>query len=191
MIKDNEIKAVLSDHIKVVDTLKSNYLEAISLACIKLIEVIQNGGTIFFCGNGGSAADCQHLAAELVGRFEVDRKPLKAIALTVDSSALTCISNDYDFESVFSRQIEALGNPGDLLIAISTSGNSKNIINCLLKAKDRNISTIALLGKDGGKAKDLAELKLMVPSASTARIQEAHILLGHIFCLAIDKEFLK
>ncbi len=191
MIEDKVIKNIISDHIKVIDDLSSFYLEEISSACQKIIKVIKNGGTIFFCGNGGSAADCQHLAAEFVGRFELERKPLKAIALTVDSSALTCISNDYDFDNVFSRQLEALGNPKDLLVAISTSGNSKNIINCLNKAKNMNIRTIALLGKDGGEAKDLAELKLIVPSVSTARIQEAHILLGHIFCLAIDKEFLR
>ncbi len=191
MIEDKVIKNIISDHIKVIDDLSSFYLEEISSACQKIIKVIKNGGTIFFCGNGGSAADCQHLAAEFVGRFELERKPLKAVALTVDSSALTCISNDYDFDNVFSRQLEALGNPKDLLVAISTSGNSKNIINCLNKAKNMNIRTIALLGKDGGEAKDLAELKLIVPSVSTARIQEAHILLGHIFCLAIDKEFLR
>lgn len=191
MINDKVINDVISDHLKIIDNLRSIYSDDISFACQKIIEVIKNGGTIFFCGNGGSAADCQHLAAEFVGRFELERKPLKAISLTVDSSVLTCISNDYDFDNVFSRQLEALGNPGDLLIAISTSGQSKNIINCLIKACNMKIGTIALLGKDGGMAKDLAELKLIVPSSSTARIQEAHILLGHIFCLAIDNEFLK
>ena len=125
----------------------------------------------------------------MVGRFEVEREPLKAIALTVDSSALTCISNDYDFENVFSRQLKALGSSGDLLIVISTSGKSKNILNVLEEAKNKKINTLALLGKDGGKAKELADFSLIVPSASTARIQEIHILLGHIFCLAIDNEF--
>lgn len=191
MIDDKVINDVISDHLKIIDNLRSIYSDDISSACQKIIEVIKNGGTIFFCGNGGSAADCQHLAAEFVGRFELERKPLKAISLTVDSSALTCISNDYDFDNVFSRQLEALGNSGDLLVAISTSGQSKNIINCLIKACNMNIGTIALLGNDGGMAKDLAELNLIVPSSSTARIQEAHILLGHIFCLAIDNEFLK
>ena len=191
MINDKVINDVISDHLKIIDNLRSICSDDISSACQKIIGVIKNGGTIFFCGNGGSAADCQHLAAEFVGRFELERKPLKAISLTVDSSALTCISNDYDFDNVFSRQLEALGNSGDLLVAISTSGQSKNIINCLIKACNMNIGTIALLGNDGGMAKDLAELNLIVPSSSTARIQEAHILLGHIFCLAIDNEFLK
>ena len=189
MIKEIEIKQIFDKHLDIVETFKQESISDISFACENIIKVIKNKGTIFFCGNGGSAADSQHLAAELVGRFEVEREPLKAIALTVDSSALTCISNDYDFENVFSRQLKALGSPGDLLIVISTSGKSKNILNVLEEAKNKKINTLALLGKDGGQAKELADFSLIVPSASTARIQEIHILLGHIFCLAIDNEF--
>lgn len=149
---------------------------------------VKCGGKIILCGNGGSAADSQHIAAELTGRFVQDRKPIAAIALTTDSSALTCISNDYSFSDVFARQLMAIGKPGDCLIGISTSGNSPNIIEVFKAAKDINISTIGLLGRDGGKLKDMCDIPIIVPSSSTARIQEIHILIGHTICGGIEIE---
>ena len=140
-----------------------------------------------FCGNGGSAADSQHLAAEFTGRFTAERKPLAALALTTDSSALTCIGNDYSFDDVFSRQLAALGKSGDTLVAISTSGNSANVVKAVQVAKEMGIYTIGMLGKDGGKLSSLCHLNLLVPSTNTARIQEAHILIGHILCGAVER----
>lgn len=157
-----------------------------------LAETICNSlrldGALFFCGNGGSAADSQHLAAELVGRFKKDRKALRSIALTTDTSVLTCVANDYSYEDIFSRQLEALARAGDVLVAISTSGNSENILRALRAAKKLRVKSIALLGKDGGQAKALADLAIVIPSDSTARIQESHILVGHILCDLIEQE---
>ncbi|MBI4468673.1 MAG: D-sedoheptulose 7-phosphate isomerase [Acidobacteria bacterium] len=154
-----------------------------------LVDRLRDGGKILLFGNGGSAADAQHLAAELVNRFTAQRPALAAISLTTDTSILTSIANDADFESVFSRQVEALGRPGDVVVAISTSGNSPNILAGLLAARERGMSTVALLGRDGGRAQALADLALVVESAHTARIQEVHITLGHILCDLIEREF--
>ncbi len=145
-------------------------------------------GLFFFCGNGGSASDSQHLTAEFIGRFKRERKPFKAISLNSDTSVLTCISNDFEFDDIFSRHIEALGSGNDLLIAISTSGKSINIVNVLKKAKSKGLKTIAFLGKDCGIAKNFADISLIIPSYSTARIQEMHILIGHILCDLVEKE---
>lgn len=153
-----------------------------------LAEILKNEGTIFWCGNGGSASDSQHLAAELVGRFKKNRRALRSIALNTDTSVVTCIANDYSYEDIFSRQIEGLARNGDFLIAISTSGNSKNILNALIRARDLGVKTLALLGKDGGEAKRIADDSLIVSSESTARIQESHILIGHILCEIIEAE---
>ena len=136
----------------------------------------------------GSAADSQHMAAELVGRFKKDRKALRSIALTTDSSILTCIANDYKYEDIFSRQLEALADEGDVLVAISTSGNSQNIKNALKAANRLDVETIALLGNDGGICANLSNVPIVVKCTSTPRIQEAHILIGHIFCELIEKE---
>ena len=154
----------------------------------KIASAISSGSTLFFCGNGGSAADSQHLAAEFVGRFKKDRKPLRSIALTTDSSILTCISNDYSFDEIFSRQLTALANKEDQLITFSTSGNSKNIIQALETGNKLKMRTFAFLGKEGGLAKSLAQNVILVPSDTTARIQEMHILLGHILCEMVEKE---
>jgi len=181
------IKNILDEHIITVEELYNSEINKISTICDQVIEVVKNNNTIFFCGNGGSAADSQHVAAELVGRFEIERKPLKAIALTVDTSILTCISNDYKFDEIFSRQLEAIASEGDYLIAFSTSGKSKNIINVLKKAKEKGVKTCSLLGKDGGEAKSISDISLIISSKSTARIQEAHILVSHIICSAIDR----
>jgi D-sedoheptulose 7-phosphate isomerase len=151
--------------------------------CIKIIHSsLSLGGKILLCGNGGSAADAQHLAAEFLVRLRsnVNRKPFPAIALTMDVSTITACANDYSFKNLFSRNLDAIGNENDILITLSTSGNSKNIIEVLKMAKKKKIFSVAFLGNNGGKAKNLANLGIIVPSKSTARIQEAHIFLGHI-----------
>ncbi len=147
---------------------------------------LRNGGRLFFCGNGGSAADSQHLAAELTGRFIRDRRPLAAIALSTDTSALTCIANDYSFDEVFARQIVGLGRPGDVLIGISTSGNSRNVIRAVDEAKKLGMTTAGLLGRDGGALGLVCDQNIIVPSDVTARIQECHILIGHTLCGLIE-----
>ncbi len=149
---------------------------------------LAGGGKLLLMGNGGSAADAQHIAAELIGRFKRERKAIPALALTVDTSALTALANDYGFETVFSRQVEALAQPGDVVIGISTSGNSENVARGLKVAAERGAQTIALLGNDGGKIKNLAGLAIVVPSNDTARIQETHIAVGHIICELIEQE---
>lgn len=153
----------------------------------KIADSLNNGGKLLLCGNGGSAADCQHLASELTGRFVRDRKPLAALSLATDTSALTSISNDYSYNEVFSRQILALGNTGDILLAISTSGNSESVIRAVAAAKEKKIYTIGLLGKGGGSLADLCDLSIIIPSDTTARIQEAHIFIGHTICALIEK----
>ena len=178
----------LAEHLEVVNSLSILCQEAIRDAAVTMIKSLALGKTLFWCGNGGSAADCQHMAAELVGRFKKDRKPLRSIALTTDSSILTCISNDYEYEDIFSRQLNALASEGDVLIVISTSGNSKNVVNALKAAQNLSVSTIALLGKDGGKCTAYSNLSIIVPSNSTARIQEVHILIGHMLCDLIEME---
>ena len=156
--------------------------EAVNMAGRKIGDALASGRKIMFCGNGGSAADSQHLAAELTGRFVNDRPPLAGLALSTDSSALTCISNDYGYEQVFTRQVQALGISGDCLVGISTSGNSPNIVNAFEYARSAGIVTIGLLGRDGGKLINLSDITIVVPSNITARIQEAHILIGHTLC---------
>lgn len=151
-------------------------------------RTLQAGGKLLFCGNGGSAADSQHLAAELTGRFILDRKPLAALALSTDTSALTCIANDYSFDEVFARQVQGLGRPGDLLVAISTSGHSRNVIRAVEEAKALGMSVIGLLGRDGGALRALCDVPIVVPSPTTARIQEAHILIGHTLCGLIEQQ---
>lgn len=158
----------------------------------KLVDIcasaLANGGKIMLFGNGGSAADAQHIATELTVRFINDRKPLAGLALTTDTSTLTAAGNDYGFEHIFSRQLEALGNDGDVAIGISTSGNSANILKALETAHNNNIHTIGLTGHDGGKMSDHCDVLLVVPSQSTARIQEMHITLGHLLCGALEQK---
>ncbi|MCB1721898.1 MAG: D-sedoheptulose 7-phosphate isomerase [Rhodospirillales bacterium] len=151
-------------------------------------QSIENGGKILFFGNGGSASDAQHLATELTVRYVHDRRPIPAIALTTDTSALTAIGNDYGFNHLFSRQIEALGGPGDVAIAISTSGSSENILHGLKMARKKGLKTIGLSGRDGGKMPGLCDTLIIIPSNTTARIQEMHILLGHMLCGALEKK---
>lgn len=152
-----------------------------------VVETLQNGNKIMLCGNGGSAADAQHISAELTGRYKTERRGLPAIALTTDTSALTAIGNDYGYDRIFDRQVEALANQGDLLIGISTSGNSENIINALKLAKEVGCKTVGLTGKGGGKMGDICDINLVVPSDNTPRIQEIHILIGHTICQIVDE----
>lgn len=182
------IKSELEGHLA---TIKATFaLEAdIKKACETAVATLKAGSKILLCGNGGSAADAQHIAAELTGRYKTERGALAGIALTTDTSALTAIGNDYGYEFVFSRQLEALGREGDLLIAISTSGNSGNVVKALELARKIGIKTIGLSGRTGGAMNELCELNLVVPSNDTPRIQEMHIMIGHIICQAIDDAF--
>ncbi len=175
----------LNQHIAVMK-LAERCSESIETAAKLLMETFARGNKILLCGNGGSAADAQHIAAEFVVRYEKKRRALPALALTTDSSILTAHANDFDFDSVFARQIEALGNAGDTLIAISTSGNSKNIIQAAQIARAKNLNVIALTGETGGALIDVANLTITVPSTVTARIQETHILIGHYWCGVVE-----
>ena len=191
MIKNkykNIINHSFNENTKVIENTFNSISKKIELASEVIAKAINSGGTIFWCGNGGSAADSQHIAAEFVGRFKKNRKPLRSIALTTDSSVLTCISNDFSYDEIFSRQLEALGRKNDVLVTITTSGNSKNIIKALSQASKMGIKTIGLLGKKGGKCKKLVNLPLIVPSSSTARIQEAHILIEHVLCEIVENK---
>jgi len=163
--------------------------KSLELAAKICISTLKNNNKILIFGNGGSAADAQHIAAELVSRYKTERKGLGAIALTTDTSILTAIGNDYGYDRIFSRQIEALANPGDLAIGISTGGTSKNVVNALIEAKKINCRTIGFSGRDGGDFNDLCDINLIVPSDDTPRIQEMHIFIGHTLCHLIELEF--
>jgi D-sedoheptulose 7-phosphate isomerase len=160
----------------------------ISKISFEAIKTLKNKGKILIAGNGGSASDAQHIAGELVSKFFIDRDALASVALTTDTSVITAIGNDYGFENIFSRQIQSIGNQGDVFIAISTSGNSENIIKALRECKEKKIITVGLSGDTGGKMKELCDYCICVPSNITPRIQECHILIGHIICAIIEKE---
>lgn len=181
----NLFNRVLREHIETITRL-ANIENQIHEASKIIIKTLTSGGKILLCGNGGSAADAQHIAAELMVRYKADRAPIPAIALTTDTSIITAHSNDYEFETVFSRQVMALANSGDCLIAISTSGNSKNIIKAAISAKEKKCSLVSLSGESGGKIKEISDVCICVPSNTTARIQESHILIGHYLCEVID-----
>ena len=183
------IKLSISEHINVLNSLNEDDIKSLERIACLISKKLTNGNKIIWCGNGGSASDCQHLSSEFVGIYKKNRKALSSISLTTDTSALTCISNDFSYENIFSRQLEALGNKGDVLVAISTSGNSKNILSVLKTAKEMDIVSVGLLGKNGGKAKHLCDLSFFVPSCTTARIQEVHILIGHIICEIIELDY--
>lgn len=178
----------INNHIKVAKLL-GNLTNEIAYATKLCIDCLNQDGKILIFGNGGSAADSQHIAAELVGRYKVNRKGLPAIALTTDSSSLTAIGNDFGYQHVFDRQIEALANEGDVVIGISTSGTSENVINALQLASKLSCVTIGLSGKDGGEMSKICHTNLIAPSDDTPRIQEMHIVIGHIICHLIDQEF--
>ena len=180
----DELKA----HLEVANSVIAIDEAVMSLANLAL-QTLKNGNKILICGNGGSAADAQHFAAELTGRYKSERISLPAIALTTDTSAITAIGNDYGYDEVFARQLSGVGNSGDLLIGISTSGNSTNILKALQIAKQKGIKTAGLSGKGGGEMNSLCDMNVVVPSNDTARIQEMHILIIHTICAAIDGAF--
>ena len=191
MIKEN-IKNQILESAKIKNEMVKNGVESIEKAAELLIGSINAGGKILWCGNGGSAADAQHLATELMGGMsDHDRMPIPSIALTTDSSFITAWSNDTDFDSIFSRQVQGLGEEGDVLIGISTSGNSENVINALKQAKYKNLKTIAFAGKTGGSLDGIADITIKVPSDNTQRIQESHIMIGQILCSLIELSILK
>lgn len=176
----------ISKNIQYLQNLKSQAGTIVNIAEI-FIEAIRRGNKILFFGNGGSAADAQHLGAEFVGRFKLERKGLPAMALTTNTSSLTSIGNDYGFEQVFSRQVEALGEKGDVAVGISTSGNAKNVVAGIEMAKKMELRTVAFSGGDGGDLSKLADIALIVPANDTANVQELHITAGHIICELAEK----
>ena len=163
------------------ETLNGNEAQ-LDLASSLFSKTLAEGNTIFWCGNGGSASESSHLATELVGRFKENRISLPSISLNADTTTITCIANDFGYDEIYARQLQGLSKPGDLLLVLSTSGNSVNIVRALEQARKSKVHTIALLGKGGGPAKDLAEITILVPGAETARIQEVHLLIGHTLC---------
>jgi D-sedoheptulose 7-phosphate isomerase len=175
----------VDEHISVSGSI-SILLPQISKVASIILDAFAKGNKLLIFGNGGSASDAQHIAAELVGRFIKERAGLPVIALNTDTSILTSVGNDYGYENIFSRQIEALSQPGDVVMGISTSGNSQNVVKALKIASTLNCHTVGLLGKDGGEIKEITDINIIVPSESTARIQEMHILIGHMLCEAID-----
>lgn len=168
----------------VADTLSDDILETAN----RIKTCLGKGGKLILMGNGGSAADSQHIAAELTGRFKKERRAMPAIALTVDTSSLTALGNDYGFDTIFERQFEALGQENDVVVGISTSGNSENVVRALKKANSIGAETIGLVGNDGGKIKEVANMSIIIPSNDTARIQEVHITIGHIICELIEED---
>ena len=184
--KKSIIKQSLGEHLALLNKINSSDLTSIIMIANVIVEALSSRNTIFWCGNGGSASDGQHLAAELVGRFKSNRRPLSSVALNTDTSVLTCIANDFSYNDIFSRQIDALGKKGDVLIGLSTSGNSPNIIKAFKHARQAEIKVVGLLGKGGGEAVAQTDLNYIVESDSTARIQEVHIMIGHILCELIE-----
>jgi len=185
----NQIEQLFNEHIEVAKKSEEVLAGQIEQACKIITDCLSSGKKVLLFGNGGSAGDAQHIAAEFTGRFVKERRSLPAIALTTDTSALTAIANDYGFERVFERQVEGLAAAGDVLIGISTSGNSPNVIRALKLGGSIGCKTIGLSGRDGGQMNECCDLNLVVPSTVTARIQEMHILIGHILCTAIDDNF--
>lgn len=186
MINDikNSFAQISQNFVKLQE--KATIIEQISQLWI---NAISQGKKVIFCGNGGSAADSQHLAAELMGRYKFDRAPMSAMSLTVDTSALTAIGNDYGYDKIFSRQLRGIGNTGDVIVGISTSGNSKNILDAFAVAKEKGIKTIAFTGEHGGKMREVADVCLNVPSNTTNNIQEMHIACGHMICGIVENHF--
>ncbi len=185
-----KIREKIEDSIKVKKDVGEFLVPEIEKAVLKIKETLINGGKILLCGNGGSAADAQHIACEFIEKVKIERKSIPAIALNANTSVLTAVANDESFAKIFSRQIEGIGKEGDILIAISTSGMSRNVIEAVNAAKNMGIYTIGFTGKGGGKLKDIVDLPIIVPSDDTARIQESHILIGHIISEIIEEEFI-
>ncbi len=185
---ESYVNECLEEHIQVVRTHQRLISKRITAFSEKVITTFRTGNKVLLVGNGGSAADAQHLAAEFVGRFRFDRPSLPAMALGTDTSILTAVGNDMGFESIFSRQIESLGNSGDVLIAISTSGSSPNVVKAVEEAKGKQMYTIGFLGKNGGLLKGIVDDSIIIESEDTARIQETHITMGHILCDIVEKK---
>jgi len=185
------IEFEFSEHLKTSQATLDYIAAPLEIAANACIDTLRDGGKILIFGNGGSAADAQHIAAELVGRYKIERKGLPAIALTTDTSVLTSIGNDYGYAHVFDRQVEALANKGDVVIGISTGGSSGNVISALKLAKELECKTIGFSGRDGGEMNTLCDVNLVVPSEDTPRIQEMHIVIGHTICHLIDIQFSK
>jgi len=185
----SRIQKEFSDHMATTKFTLESITEDLEKAALMCINSLNNGGKIILFGNGGSAADAQHIAAELVGRYKIERKALPAIALSTDTSILTSIGNDYGYDVVFERQVKALANSNDIIIGISTSGKSNNVINGISAGNTIGCKTIGLSGRDGGKFNKICNLNIIVPATETARIQEMHILIGHTICQLIDIEF--
>jgi len=164
-------------------------IEETEKIAIEIFISLKSGGKVLFCGNGGSAADAQHLSAELSGRFKIDREPLDAEALHVNSSYITAVANDYSYDQIFSRLVKAKGKPGDILIGLSTSGNSKNVVKAFEVAKEKNMKVVALTGEKENNMEKLSDICIKIPSSDTARIQESHIMIGHIICDLVEKSF--
>lgn len=181
-------KNSIKDSIETKQLILSNneLLSAVEVVINKAVETYRNGGKVLFCGNGGSAADAQHLAAELSGRYMYDRQPLASEALHVNTSFLTAVANDYSYDDVYARMIAAIGKPGDMLIGLSTSGNSANVVKAFQKAREIGITTVGFTGATGGRMREVSDFLINVPSTETPRIQESHIMLGHIFCEHIE-----
>lgn len=182
------IEAQIQQHLQVMSDMKARMPEQIAQAVDCLAAAFQSGHKLLVMGNGGSAADAQHFVAEMVGRFKMERSALPAVALSTDTSILTAVGNDYGFDAVFSRQVEALAVKGDVVVGISTSGNSPNVRSALQLARERGCVTIGLLGKDGGSIKECCDIPLIVPSDDTPRIQEGHITIIHIICDLVEKK---
>ncbi|MEA2017013.1 MAG: D-sedoheptulose 7-phosphate isomerase [Campylobacterota bacterium] len=183
------ISQEFNSHLETINNVINNMENDVEKAAIIVVEALKNGKKVLLCGNGGSAADAQHIAAELTGRYKTERRGLPGIALTTDTSALTAIGNDYGYDRVFDRQVEALANVGDVIIGISTSGNSKNIVSALKLGQEMGCKTIGFTGRTGGDMNDVCDINLIVPSDNTPRIQEMHILFGHTICQIIDNNF--
>jgi D-sedoheptulose 7-phosphate isomerase len=188
-MNENILNREIQDHIDLAIQLKFQLPSQILQVSKIITTAIKNKKKIILFGNGGSAADAQHIAAEFTGRFVKERKGLPAIALTTDTSALTAIGNDYGFDVIFSRQVEALANDGDILIGISTSGNSSNVIKALEMGKELGCITVSLTGNDGGKIREISDVNLNINHDTTARIQEMHIMVGHLICMAVDNNY--
>lgn len=184
------LRAEVSRSVEVMQAILADtaLIETVDRIAVAITDAIANGGKVMFCGNGGSAGDSQHLAAELVGKLVFDRPAMAGMALTVDTSALTAVGNDFGYEYVFSRQVEGLGRTGDVLVGISTSGRSKNVVKAMESARQRGIVTIAMTGATRGPMADLADYWLAIPATETPKIQEGHIVLGHVFCAMVEQE---
>jgi len=185
------IKLQLTEHTALIRRIEDTLTEEIAATVVMLQDALGAGNKLLIMGNGGSAADSQHFAAEIVGRFKLERPALPAIALTTDSSILTAIGNDYGFDAVFSRQVEGLGRTGDVVFGISTSGNSPNVFAALVKARDLGCRTVALTGRDGGTLKAVADISIVIPSHDTPRIQEGHVTVIHIICDLLEKRLFR